>query len=323
MSGFGTSTKPLGGPCVAEAGFGGGTEDLAAYPERGLLYVSADPRRREAKRGGVWLVTMKDGAVVSKTDVTAAGPEIFHPHGIDIWTGAGGPKLFVINHLDRVRSQVEVFRIEDSGALTWLGKSQPLPRPNDLVAVSGDSFYVVRDHAAPPSKRSFGQSPSELAENVFGLPLASVLYVDKGVPSLAYKGLRFPAGIAASRDFDEFYVSESTGRRIQVLKRLPDNRLEHVRSYAAGPMPDNLTRVDDRIFYGAHSRFLGFLSHARNPNKPSPGRVEVLDLKTGEHRPVLRPQGFSALSVGAPYQKKLLIGSIFTHAIGVCDAPVP
>jgi arylesterase / paraoxonase len=321
MLGVGVPTSNFGGHCEWEEGFGGGTEDLVATPA-GDVYVSADPRRGEGGRGGIWLVRRLQNGVVTKEEVTGGSPAIFHPHGIALWRGVGGNRLFVINHAQARLSQVEVYDIDESGRLIWAPgeTSQALKRPNDLVAVGPRAYYVTRDHHAEKSAKAGRLGPAELIENLMGLPIASVLYVEDGKPEPAVGGLAFPAGIAASADNQTIFVSETTTGRITAFERKADNTLTRTKSYRVGPMPDNLTMAPDGLWFGAHSRLLAWLQHFGDPSKPSPGRVGRLDIASGDSPTMLRQDGvsLSMLSVGAPLGDEIIIGSIDQHKVGFC-----
>jgi sugar lactone lactonase YvrE len=305
-------------------GFGGGTEDVAVDPVTGGIYVSADPRRGEGPRGGIWLVRLGPDGAAEKQEVTGGQPAVLRPHGIDIWEDQDRAerRMFVINH-DPAGSRIETYRIGPGGRLQWLGgKAYPeLPRPNDLAAVGRSAFYAVNDHGSPRARNPRNPFAAENLETLLPLRKASAVHVQDGKAQVAATGLAFPAGIDVSPDLQTLYIGETSVGRISVFARRADNTLERRARHAAGPMPDNLTLAEDGLWYGAHSRLFRFLGHANNPAATtSPGRVEVMDPATGARRVVFRASGdeLSTLSVGAPMAGRVVVGSIDQHRIGVC-----
>ena len=320
MLGWDTKIGDLGGPCVWESGFGAGTEDVAVDPVTGGVYVSAGivvagDRDAPQPRGGLWLLRFGPDGTAVRQEVTGGVPREFHPHGIAIWEDRDRSerRLFVINHQPPSgASRIEIYRILGDGRLEWLqGRAySELPRPNDLVATGRTAFFAVNDHGSPRSTNPKNPFTAENLETLLPQRKGAVVYVDETGAKIAQSGLAFPAGIAISPELKWLYVGETSARAIGRYERLPDNRLVRRNTFQAGPMPDNLTWSDGRIWYGAHSRLLSFLGHAIWPSSvKSPGRVEIMNPETGARQIVFRQRGaaLTTLSVGAPLGDQVVV----------------
>lgn len=296
-----------------------GTEDVTFDPASGLAFVSAADRRGNA-RGGIYLLDPRrpDSLRLVSTDA----PEDFHPHGISLWTGAGGERrLFVVNHPAAGGHTVEIFDVaadsDDEPGLRHVETvAYPaLSSPNDVLAVGPRAFYATND-------RAWSDSPLEMVEGYLGLPIASVSYFDGKEGRLVARGIAFANGINASPDGRTVYVAEVLGRRVRVYERdQASGDLEPRRSLPVPTAPDNIeVAADGTLWIGGHPRIFDFLAHADDPSRTAPSHVVRVDPATGAAETVLVSLAgeLSASSVAAVHDDVLVVGAVFDGHVLVC-----
>jgi arylesterase/paraoxonase len=309
---FAGSCKLVAGPV--------GAEDLTIHPRTGVAYVSASDRRAVAAGkpvpGAIYAYDT-NAAEAAPVNVTPDAGVSFQPHGITLWSGAGGRDvLFAVNHppdgLGFPAHTVEVFDVEPDRLVHRATLTDPrLIAPNDIVAVGPDRFYVTNTHGNRPG---FWQT----IETYLRLGQAKVLSYDERGFRPALEGLVFPNGINASRDGRTLYVASITLRSLLLYDRDPnDGTLEPAGDVFLDSSPDNIEVADDgSLWIGSHPQLLRVAAHLEDPSEIAPSQVlRVAPKPEGgwDVREIYLSDGseIAAASVAAPRGARLLIGQIF------------
>lgn len=317
----------FGGRCAPVAVTG--VEDMAALDD-GHVFLSSDDRRAtlagHPTPGAIFLYDLS-GATPPRNLTLAGAPEL-HPHGISYWPIAPGRgRLFVVNHPDGMsmagggRHAIEVFDWND-GALahrtTLTGPA--LESPNDVVAVSPETFYVTNDHGSQGLARTF--------EDWLRLARASVVYYDGKSLRRVADDIVYANGIDVSADGKSLYVAATTGRSLLVYDRDPaTGALANRRDIALGTAPDNIERAaDGHLWIAAHPKLLAFVAHAKDPAAKSPSQVLEVTLQAGGGAAVtevLLDDGtqLSGSSVALRSGTHLLVGPVFADHFLDCSMP--
>lgn len=311
------------GQCKAIEGVTG-AEDITIDHANQFAYISADDRRAimagAPVSGGIYGLSLSS-ADATPILLTEQFSDDFHPHGISLYHGDNGTKsLFVINHLNSGKQQVEIFDISSNDQLTHR-QSITYPElitPNDLVAVGPSQFYATNDHRYPRD------SIMQAVEDYLGLPLSTVSYFDGKEGQLVASGFQYSNGIAITPDLKTVYVAEIMGRKINVFERdLNDGSLTKQGEIPVNTGADNL-EWDDKgnLWLGAHPRLLDFVAHAKDITEVSPSQVIKIELNSAEPKvsEVYLSDGsdISGSTVGAVSGETLLIGSVFEDWILRC-----
>ncbi len=307
----------------------GRSEDFVIDRDTGLVYLSAAFRPGEEPEGP------SERGTISIYDLNASAPtfaaeplgqlEDFRPHGISLYKDKNGNKrLFVINHLYDGAEAIEIFNLDESGAPihaeTITGEF--LTAPNNLVAVGTRQFYVAND----------SRSASQFVQNMdrtFGLDRFPLAYFDGETMRAAVPEGPAGGGIAASTDGSQVYLAATSKRAIQIYDRdLDTGDLTYRTSSDVGIGVDNLDVASDgAIWTAGHPNFFALMQHFISGfESPSPSqvfRVPMIDGEPGLPEDIYLDLGdtYSASSVAAVYQDKMLIGSITEPKIMSCDLP--
>jgi arylesterase/paraoxonase len=296
-----------------------GTEDVTIEPDFKAAFISADDRRAtfagRPVQGGIYGINIEAPDLVVKVSVDA--PADFHPHGISIWRGADGSRrLFAINHAAD-GEKVEIFDLGEDGMLTHLETiSFPeMTSPNDLVAVGPRAFYVTND-------RGYKTGLMSTLEAYLALPFASLAYFDGEKGSYAARGLVYANGVNQSPDGKTIYVAELLKRRIAVFERNAETgALARKRSFSVMTNPDNIeVAKDGGLWVAGHPKIFEFLKHVKDPSHPAPSHVIRVNARTGENKEFFYDGegGLNASSVGAMWDRTLIVGSVFDDKVMVC-----
>ncbi|XP_056237505.1 serum paraoxonase/arylesterase 2-like [Seriola aureovittata] len=243
----------------------------------------------------------------------------FNPHGISVYTDEtdGSVYLFVVNHPQH-KSQVEIFRFVTEDTLVYLKTitHHLLHSVNDIVAVGVESFYATNDHY-------FINTALNSLTAILGMPLCNVVYYSPEEVRVAADGIMSSNGINISPDKRYIYVSDIIDHEINVFERQEGEQLVYIKSVAVGSLCDNI-EVDHKtgdIWLGCHPNAMKLSTFDL---KDPPGS-EVIQIKNiHSEQPVVSREYVDnghvlmASSVAAPYEGKLLIGSVFHKAL-CCD----
>ncbi|KAM4581023.1 serum paraoxonase/arylesterase 2-like [Odontesthes bonariensis] len=240
----------------------------------------------------------------------------FNPHGISVYQDEADDSvyLFVVNHPQH-KSQVEIFRYVEDDTLVHLKTitHSLLHSVNDIVAVGAEHFYATND-------RPFQYYLLQLFVVVLGLPLTDVVYYSPQEVRVAAGGILGANGINLSPDKRYVYVSDILDHEIDVFERQDGEQLVFVKSVAVGSLCDNI-EVDHKtgdVWLGCHPN--GNKLSKYDPEDP-PGSEVILIKDILSLRPVVSLEyaddgrELMASTVAAPYEGKLIIGTVFHKAL--------
>lgn len=297
-----------------------GTEDVTIDKATGIVFVSADNRRKTPAsptgHDGIYAFSLAAPNEIRR--VSHDGPEDFHPHGISLWTGETEKRLFVINHQRTGDNSVEIFDVTEGGSLAHVKSVMfdDMQSPNDVHAVGPDAFYITND-------RGYRTGLMSKLEGYLGLPFASVAYFDGEKGRKVISGLTYANGINQSVDGKHIYVSEILPRTVTVYARNEvDGSLQKLWVIDTNSSPDNI-EVDESgmLWVAGHPNLFTFLAHSKDPASAAPSHVIKIDPVSGEYIDVFYDTGetISASSVGASYKDKLIVGAVYDGHVLICD----
>ncbi len=323
---FKTLKPHFAGTCTAVP-MEASAEDIQLDRARGLAYLSYLDRRGQVEGrpvlGTVMLLDL-NLAEPRPRPALASDPPLFRPHGMSLYrAGDGSQRLFVISHPPGAAHTVEIFEQAATGAFAPVRtvRDPLLLDPNAIVAAGPEQFYVANDSGAT---NGFARA----TELLFRRGLSQVVYFDGRSMRAVASGLESASGIAMSPDGSRVYVSETSGNRIAVFSRNAASGdlalLEHVE---LGSAPDNINvDADGSVWIAAHAKVLALGLHFGDARRLAPtqlfrfrpeakgaGRLVEVYLDGGER--------ISAGSVGAVFNRQLLIGSITERKILQCHLP--
>lgn len=319
-----------------------GPEDIVIDHERGIAYVSSQrrgPGSAGQVNGGIFRLNLleDDPQPVNVTGNWEEKIGFFHPHGLDLFIGADGRRrLFVINHRNEDDHCIEVFDVDDHNRLSYVRRAadgEALSSPNDLVALSEDSFLVVNDHGFRSKLAKFAEDALRLG---FNIGLGTVVQGHLTPTGVHWKtlinGIGFGAGIQVDNRSapSRLYVSSASANKIHVYHHGHDGWT------AAQPIgldagPDNLTW--DRqggLWVAAHPDPLAFVWYMAGWRQTAPSRVlRIADPDQPEPvaEEIFADDGtlLSAASVAALYsgteRSRLLLGAVAGRHLLIFDLP--
>ncbi|KAJ8415784.1 hypothetical protein AAFF_G00403410 [Aldrovandia affinis] len=313
--------------CHLIKGLDYGSEDITILPNGlaiistglkcpGLPSYSDDP-------GKIFVLDLEDERLKPVELRIARGFDIdsFNPHGISIYTDENDLSvyLFVVNHPEDNKSQVEIFQfVQEENAIVHLKTIQHelLHSVNDIVAVGPESFYATNDHY-------FSNAALIPLEMLLLQAWCTVVYYSpeevKVVADAFYSG----NGINISPDNKYIYVSDILDNAIKVMEMQENNGLSHVKSVPVGSLCDNI-EVDGNtgdLWMGCHPNGGKLFPY----NAEDPPGSEVIQIQNIHSEKPVVTQVYAdnggviqGSSVASPYKGKLLIGSVFHKAL-YCD----
>ncbi|KAF7665755.1 hypothetical protein LDENG_00132600 [Lucifuga dentata] len=186
---------------------------------------------------------------------------------------------------------------------------------NDVVAVGVESFYATNDHSFPNDVLHF-------LIIFLGFPWCNVVYYSPEEVRVAANGFLSSNGINMSPDQRYVYVSDILSHEIDVFERQGEH-LVHVKSVAVGSLCDNI-EVDHKtgdLWLGCHpNRKKIPLNDPKDP--PGSEVIQIQNIHSEEPvvTQVYADNGHVIMgsSVAAPYEGKLLIGTVYHKALR-CD----
>jgi len=309
--------RDFAGRCDTVSGLAG-PEDLVVDPLSGLVFVSSLDRRSKTARGGIYRVDPLDPlSDRGWRDATAGEPEAFRPAGLDFFGADQGQRLFVVNEAGPA---IEIYEADANGALSHLKtvSEKRLTSPNNIAAVSADTFYVTNDVTA--GRHTWLGAIQFLTRSKQG----QVLMYRDGVWSVAADGLQFANGVALSADQETLYVSESAGKQVRIFDRDPETGALTPQSVVKLPIaPDNLSLdADGSLWIAGMPKPLALPGHERNPGYLAPSEVMRL-APDGSIDRVYADDGseLSASSTAAHVADKLMVGAIYDSKFLLCELP--
>ncbi len=311
----------MAGSCTIVPGVNG-PEDHTIDPETGIVYLSGYDRRAVAKGealtpGAIWSYDLNDPQAVP-VNITPDADTGFLPHGLSLYIGADGARrLFVINH-GNAQQAVDIFDVTPTGLVKVTTVTGDLLRtPNDLVAVSPESFYFSNDH------RYLMTDLLRPLEDYLGLPLTDVGYFDGEAFSVAASSVAGANGVNVSADGKTLYLSAARGSALHVYDRDIQSAALTYRSTIELPgLPDNIELLPDgTLLVALHPKALALLAHFADEEMKAPSNIVHVDPTTGSVETVFMSLGedISAASTGARYGDRLIIGAIFDNKFLDCN----
>jgi arylesterase / paraoxonase len=318
-------TPHFDGKCTAIQ-MSASAEDISIDHGTGLAYLSYLDR-------GEVLAGKKAPGTIMLVDLRAKEPRVraalssepadFQPYGMSLYAPLRGTrKLFVISHPAAQEPRVEIFeqtRGSPFAPVKTISHSL-LKAPIAIVAVGPRQFYVLND--------SSGGTLFERLQIGLGFKDApsSLLYYDGQTMRIVAQGLKSPSGLAGNRERRSLYVGEAVAKQVRVYAVDSATGFLKLREIIALPSaPDNITVSESGDLYiASHPKLLAqarMLDDPQNvrsptqvlrlsPNAPDEDRVTEVFADDGER--------FSAGSVAAAHEDRLLIGSLIEKKILDC-----
>ncbi len=304
-----------------------GPEDLVLQRLTGeaRLIVSCDQRREGAEDlGGFMSVDLATGRATPMEVIGLPKEVKLHPHGIDLsYNSKGIPYLYAINHevvgKEKV-NRVLKFQVERQHLrFEAMYEDEKLVSPNDLAALPDGSFYVTNDS----KRRSIGLG--WLFEKMFKARTSKIAYrsVEGQWSFVGDKKLAYANGIIASNK--RVVVACTQKKDLVIYNRDPNTgQLTQARNIRQIVGMDNIDAINDSlVLIAAHPSSWAFLKHAKKTENRSPGITWLVNLNSGEVKPIYATDGqeISANSVSVYFGGKLYIGQVFDPYLLVVDVP--
>lgn len=336
LGAFATIEPHFDGTCETMGGFAGGTEDLLIDRETGWVFVSSFDRRTAlanpaADVRGAIEVFQLDHPERGSINITPDMPADFRPHGISLYDGSEGKRLFVISHRLDGTQAIDIFDVtygeEGRPALTYAETiTDPLfVSPNDLVAVGPRAFYVGNDATTADH-----ESLSYMLELYLRQNRTTLVYFDGQEAIIAARGLTYANGVEISPDGQTLYLAETTDGTMRVYDRDVASGVLTQRAGAngllrLGPGLDNIDiDAEGRVWLTAHPKPFELQGHAQDPAHLSPAQVNLITPAAdggGSVAEVYLGDGSlaSGSSVAAYDNGTMVIGVIFEPHVVVCQ----
>jgi arylesterase/paraoxonase len=323
---FATLTPHFDGTCTAVETGGDSAEDIVIDRERGFAYLSALDRRglvsgKEVK-GTITRIDLK-AETWTVAPALESAPSDLHPHGMSLFIAPDGARrLFVLSHPRGKPHTVEMFDATEDGRWRHAGtvRDTLLIDPNDLAAVGLEQVYVGNDSGA-------SNGAERAAEMMFGLNLSTLAYYNGERSTPAVRGMSGAGGVAVSGDGRHLFVAETMARQIQVYGREPaTGALTPLHAIPLAGGPDNIDIAPDgSLWVAAHPNTIALVRHfgSGSPAPTQVFRIAGAETSAPQVTEVYLNVGgtFSAGSVAAVYEDKVLMGSITEPKVQVCTLP--
>ncbi|MFN3490258.1 MAG: SMP-30/gluconolactonase/LRE family protein [Emticicia sp.] len=312
-----TTIKPYFNGSVTEINGFAGAEDITIDKATGLALISSNNFSDTSEKGVIFLLNINETAP-KPINLTEKITFDFHPHGISLYRSLDGAKrLFVVNHRKKA-DYVEIFEFTDSTLVHLESiKSSLFVSPNDIVAVSENTFYLTNDH---DEEISSWRNKKDLLQ----IPMGNVCYYDGKRASIVAEGFLYANGINVSLDGKKLFVAATSGRKISVFDReTTTGKLTEYDEITINGA-DNI-ELDEygNLWVGCHPKLLSYLAYSKDHTKPSPSEIIKINYQSkgfyssesiylNDGKPV------SGSSVGAVFGDKLLIGTVFDNKVLFC-----
>ncbi|XP_054903721.1 serum paraoxonase/arylesterase 2-like [Poeciliopsis prolifica] len=239
----------------------------------------------------------------------------FNPHGISVYTDEADDSiyLFVVNHPQQ-KSQVEIFRFVGEDTLVHLKTvAHPLLiSVNDIVAVGPEHFYATNDR--------YFSSTLHVLTVILSMPWCNVVYYSPEEVREAAGGIQSGNGINISPDKRYIYVSDILDHEVDVFERLDGEQLVFIKSVPVGTLCDNIEvdHMTGDVWLGCHPDATK-LSNFDPKDPPGSEIIKIKNIVSDQPMVTLEygDDGHELMgsTVAAPYEGKLLIGTIFHKAL--------
>lgn len=321
-----------------------GPEDIVIDHAAGVAFVAS--QRRMSSAGKLLKAEDMPGGSIFALDLTATPlPKRllidqaslkfpFHPRGCSFFAaGNGERRLMVISDRSNSEHVVEIFDVDgktfDGVALRHvrtIGDADHFVSPNDLVALDGDRFFVTNDHGA---RNVLLRS----LEDMFGLPLSTVVFWDGSRCHTVAKGIVFANGIAIDRARSRLYVAATRSKELRSFAWDADHPAKELAQSEAIDLPgcpDNLEWDEDgNLWIGADPSFVQLALyvagvHATAPSQvlrvcfDEPGKPNVDEVWRDDKGETISASSVAAVHGRGPV-RRLLIGQPFGNLLRDCE----
>ncbi len=301
-----------------------GVEDISIDQERGIAYLSAADRRTQLsggpEHGGLYRLDLTDAD--ADPELISESDEGIYPHGIAVWIAPDGRReLYAIDHAEG-RHSVRRYLIDgDRLRLLRVYSDRLIHAPNDLTVAGDGQCYVTNDHG-------FRGPRAQSLEQFSGLAVSNVIHIGDSGGNVTYaKALTrvpYANGIAWHQKRSEMFLAAMTRHEIWRCTIGPSGALHRNAVFRTDMCVDNIEiDSDGALWIGGHPKVYQALKHAKDPRAHSASQVIRMDPDTGEFVTVFEDDGaiLSGASVGARWNNRLLIGSVFEPFIIEVEPP--
>lgn len=283
-----------------------GPEDMLLDTSGGeaRLLISCSARREEHKPyGEIISYGLQSGKQVEMIRYNEPGDLLFRPHGIYL----DGDLLYVISHEKEPDCHpILIYRVHgDSLEFVDSVNSPDQHSPNALVTGPGGEIYLVNDSGKRGS----------MSEKIFKLKRASVVRLHKNTEGdweskVVAEKLSYPAGI--NRIGNRLYAGDAIQNKIHVYE-IDGDRLEALGKLEDLKGNDNIRIYKGQLLTACHVKPFRFIKHAKNPDKPSPVEVFLVNPETGAIESLYYTDGsqISGGSTAVIFEDHLYICQVF------------
>lgn len=325
------------GPCHIVDGIEHGSEDIEVIESKKIAFISTGLfymiERSSSVRGGIFLYRFEQPAGQHKAIPLSIEGDLdlssFHPHGLSSYLSNGKLWLYVVNHDNAFKHSVEVFEfIENSSKLlhTKSIKDSSFTRPNDMVVVGKDQFFVTNDGAA----QTFLMNS---IESLFNMKTGSVVFYDGKKSHILISSLSSPNGIAIDSTHKHLYVASPNDESVTIYELQKGFKsAKRVSKIKLMTSVDNLfLDKTNSLWIGAHPVIKDAMDYFSKPDDRTVlAPSQVLHISPGPNLrtwKVTEPYAndgtqIAGSSVAAVYGKEMLIGSVFRTLLH-CDIAHP
>lgn len=277
-----------------------GAEDIVIDHQSKTAYLSNQDRRNLWNSpGAIYLINLEKKILKAKPMISNF-KGVFHPHGIAFYQKDQKKYLYVVNHISEKQHSIESFLIYNNQLIHQNTFTHELLKdPNDLTITGKDEFYVT----------NFSQN--------------NILHYQNKLWKIAYDHIPYANGILYDSNKQNIYSVSTLKNKIYLFHINSDKTLtkyDEKKTYMYG---DNLSfDRHQNIWLSGHLSFPSFLAHHFTDRISSASglihyrndfsQYELYrDLK-------LDQKTISSASIVAPYQNKLLLGTVYEPFILNC-----
>lgn len=290
-----------------------GAEDMTISYSGDFLLISSDDRasakKGQVKQGGIYFINLKDKGFRPKL-ISQNFDKEFRPHGISLLQlDSVNYQLLVINHTSS-NHFIEVFHLRGD-SLTHLKSlnDEQILSPNDVLAVSENTFYFTNDHGYTSNK-------GRLAEDYLGLKASNVVYFDGTKYREVASGIAYANGINWLPNQKLLFVTSPSAFLTKVYQIGGDGSLDFIENIDCKTGVDNI-EIDPNgnLWIGAHPNLMAFANYANLKQDKSPSEVLKINYRSkGNYviKNIMIDDGtnMSASSVAVSYKNYIFLGNV-------------
>ena len=289
-----------------------GAEDMLVSRVDSFLLISSSNRAvyppTEEEKGGLYLIDLKEDDF-TPIHLSANFTKPFAPHGISMIKTDSTYTVMAINHTLDGHS-IEVFNLYQQ-TLTHIKTLQheSLIRPNDLVLLGPNEFYVTNDHG-------YTKGIMRLIEEYGGFSFSNVVHYKNDAYAEVATDIAYANGINYDADRKLLFVASPRKFLVKVYSRADDGSLSFIKDIDCGTGPDNLEfGTDGTIWSGAHPNLLRFAAYAKGDQETAPSEVIQITYRgTGDYEVtsvyVENGERMSGSSVAVPWGDLIFVGNV-------------